>query len=113
MTVTVEVHGKKKHEDDETFVVNLTTPTGGATILDAQGTGTIKNVDSQPTISIEDAVEFEVNPVNTPSVFNVTLSNPSDQTITVAYASADGTATVADLDYTAAKIGRASCRERA
>jgi len=32
----------------------------------------------------------------------VTLSNPSDQAVTVDYATADGTATIADHDYTAA-----------
>src|SRR5439155_17168571 len=44
----------------------------------------------------------EGNSGTTSFVFTVSLSNASSQTITVTYATADGTATTADNDYVAA-----------
>src|SRR5207237_1377561 len=56
----------------------------------------------QPTISISDVTANEGNVGTTPFTFTVTLSNASSQTVTVNYATADGTATTADNDYVAA-----------
>jgi len=42
-TVTVSVNGDTLDEGNETFSVNLSAATGGATISDAQGVGTIQN----------------------------------------------------------------------
>jgi hypothetical protein len=101
-TVDVTVHGDTTHEADETFVVNLTGAVG-ASITDDQGLGTISNDDPVPGISVDDQVVAEGNaPTTTTMTFNVTLSNPSDQEVTVDYATNDGTATVADSDYAAA-----------
>ena len=74
-----------------------------ATISDNQGLGTITNDDQVPDISVDDQTVAEGNsPTTTPMTFNVTLSNPSDQTVTVGYTTNDGTATIADGDYVAA-----------
>jgi large repetitive protein len=101
-TVDVTVHGDSTHEADETFVVNLTGAVG-ASITDDQGVGTISNDDPVPGISVDDPVVAEGNaPTTTTMTFNVTLSNPSDQEVTVDYATNDGTATVADSDYAGA-----------
>ena len=43
-TITIDVKGDKTQEADETFFVNLTSPSG-ATIADSQGVGTIMNDD--------------------------------------------------------------------
>jgi hypothetical protein len=52
---------------------------------------------------VDDHVPAEGNsPATTTMAFNVTLSNPSDQIVTVDYATTDGTATTADGDYVAA-----------
>src|SRR2546430_2538583 len=99
--VTVTVNGDTKFEPNETFFVNLSNPTN-ATIADGQGQGTILNDDAQPTISINDVSLAEGNSGTTSFVFTVSLSNASSQTITVTYATADGTATTADNDYVAA-----------
>lgn len=50
-TITITVAGDTTFEGDNTFFVNLTAPTGGVTILDAQGQGTITNdeANSPPT----------------------------------------------------------------
>lgn len=46
MTITVPVVGDVEPEANETFTVMLTSPTGGATLADASGTGTISNDDA-------------------------------------------------------------------
>ena len=98
-TFTVNVNGDVTDELDETFTVTLSTAVN-ATILDGQGIGTITDDDGFPSLSINDVTVTETNSsVN--AVFNVTLSNASGQTVTVAFATADGTA-IAGADYTSA-----------
>ena len=97
--IVVTVNGDTKRELDETFYVNLATPVN-ATILDAQGVGTILNDDSMPAISISDTTGYEGNSGTKSFGFYVTLSNPSASTVTVNYSTADNTATTADGDYT-------------
>jgi large repetitive protein len=87
-------------EPDETFFVNLSNATN-ATITDSQGQGTITNDDPQP--SIVTAALFHVEGglgTSSNALLEVRLSNPSSQTITVAYSTADITAT-AGSDYVA------------
>src|SRR5207249_2245282 len=99
--VAVTVNGDTKFEPNETFFVNLSNPVN-ATISDNQGVGTIVNDDGQPTISISDVSQNEGNAGPTVFTFTVSLSSASFQTITVDFATADGTATTADGDYVAA-----------
>jgi hypothetical protein len=99
-SVVVAVNGDMTFEPDETFFVNLSNPQN-ATILDGQGVGTILNDDPQPRISISDLAEFEGNAGTTDFVLATSLSNPSYQTITVDFATADGSAIVGDNDYVA------------
>jgi hypothetical protein len=56
----------------------------------------------RPTVSIQDVQQTEGNSGQTPFVFQVNLSAASPEEIRVDYATSDGTATVADNDYTAA-----------
>jgi len=98
-SIAVTVNGETMFEPNETFNVNLSGATN-ATIVDNQGVGTITNDDSQPTISINDVSQDEGNAGTTSAVFTVSLSNPSNQTITVSYATANSTAT-AGIDYVA------------
>ena len=48
MTVAVTIYGDTALESNETFLLNLSGATGGATISDAQGVGTIANDDVPP-----------------------------------------------------------------
>ncbi|HEV7373595.1 MAG TPA: Calx-beta domain-containing protein [Pyrinomonadaceae bacterium] len=99
-TILVPVNGDTTFESNETFFVNLTTPTN-ATILDNQGQGTITNDDAAPpvpAITINDVSVAEGNSGTKTVDFTVTLSTSSTQTVTVAYATANGTAT-APSDY--------------
>ncbi len=98
--VTVAIIGDTKFETDETFVVNLS-GANNASIGDSQGQATILNNDVQPSLVINDAWLIEGDAGTSPLVFNVTLSAVSGVQATVAFATADGTATTADGDYVA------------
>ncbi len=99
-SITVLVNGDTLNEADETFKVNLASPTN-ATLGTATATGTIVNDDPVPSISIGNFSHFEGDSGTTPFVFSVTLSASSGQTTTVAFSTADGTAATANNDYTA------------
>ena len=90
-TVTVAINGDILSESDETYFVNLTTPTN-AILADDQGLGTIVNDDAAPSLSMSDVTVLEGNAGVTNAVFTVTLSAPSGQMVTVVTSSADGTA---------------------
>ncbi|MFN2576855.1 MAG: Calx-beta domain-containing protein [Pyrinomonadaceae bacterium] len=96
-TFDVTVNGDAAVESDETFFVNVTNVTG-ATVSDGQGLGTIQN-DDTPSLSIGDVTQNEGNTGTSIFSFTVTLNPASNQTVTVQYATADGTAT-AGSDYT-------------
>jgi hypothetical protein len=85
-------------EDDETFTLNLSNPTGGLTIADAQGIATIQNDDADPTVSVGDASVVEGDSGLSTLGFAVTLSGPSGREVDVDYATTDDTAT-AGTDY--------------
>jgi len=97
--VTVVVNGDLKFEPDETFVVDLTNPQN-ATLLNTQGQGTIQNDDPLPSITVNDASVVEGNTGTTAANFTVSLSNPSSQTVTVAYTT-PGVTAFSPVDFVA------------
>jgi hypothetical protein len=101
-TFSVPVLGDTLYEPNETFLVNLSSVTGGAILADSQATGTILNDDAVPSLVINDVTLTEGNSGSKNAVFTVTLSAASGGSTTVNYATADGTATVASGDYTSA-----------
>jgi CSLREA domain-containing protein len=98
-TVTVPTQGDVLDEADETLFLNLSTPTN-ATIGDGQGVATIVDNDATPILSINNVSAAEGNSGTTNFDFTVKLSAASGRTVTVTYATADGTA-IAPGDYTA------------
>src|SRR5690606_35221011 len=70
-------------------------------ISDNQGLGTILN-DDFPTLAINDVSQVEGNSGTSIFAFTVSLSQASPSSITVNYATADGTATTAGNDYVVA-----------
>src|SRR5439155_241900 len=98
-TITVTVNGDVTEEGNETFTVVLTNP-ANATLGNATATVTILNDDNVPALAINDVTHQEGNTGGaTTYTFTVSLSNPTDQPVSVHYQTADGTATEANFDY--------------
>lgn len=88
-------------EGRETFFVTAT-PANGS--LSAALTRQVTIIDQvpKPSISVADITVKEGNAGITPATFTLTLGSAYPRAVTVAYATLDGSATVANSDYTAA-----------
>lgn len=98
-SVSVSTINDTAIEGNENLVLNLSAPSAGSTIGDGQGVGTIIDNDSAappPGISIGNAIGMEG--MGATISFGVTFSAAYSSTVTVNYATADGTATAAG-DY--------------
>src|SRR5918992_1095873 len=99
-TVNVPLLQDTLDEDAESFPVALSNPSSAA-IADGTGLGTITDDDAAPTVSIANAAAVAEGTV---ASFPLTLSAASERTVTVAYATANGSA-VAPGDYGAVAGG--------
>ena len=91
-TITVAITNDNLFEGNETFSVNLSNP-DNATIVDAQGTGTIIDNDGVPTIgSVSNPNVTEGNEL----VYSVTLSNASNTSSSFSFSLGGGSANAAD-----------------
>jgi len=99
-TITVLVNGDALNEGNETFQVKLSNPSAGATLTSDTGTGTIENDDAVPSISFSSST-VSLAEGDSAMLFTVNLSAASGQNVTVQFATANGSATTADGDYTA------------
>ncbi|MGI0486842.1 Calx-beta domain-containing protein [Pantanalinema rosaneae CENA516] len=97
-TLSIAIVGDQAIELDETFLVNLLNPTN-ATLLNEQAIGTIQN-DDLAMLKIGNVSLREGNRGTRNATFTVSLSDPVSQTVTVDYATANGSA-IAGQDYTA------------
>jgi subtilisin-like proprotein convertase family protein len=97
-TVTVPVNGDTLQEGDETFFVNLTNVTN-AVISDAQGVGTIH--DNEPAIATLSFSAVSYGGIEDCGVIVVTVNRSGNTapTMSVRYATADGSAS-SRTDYT-------------
>ncbi len=99
-TITVLVNGDRVGEPDESFSVNLTGTNAGR-ISTAQGLGYIVN--DEPTVVMGGGASVQEGNSGTKSLtFTFALTAASDAPVTITYATADGTATLAGGDYRAA-----------
>ncbi len=93
-TVAVTINGDTVFEPNETFVLNLSTPTNGVTLADSQGLGTITNDDAAPlpviTLTVSPASVTENGAANL--VYTFTRTGATTNPLTVNYA-INGTAT--------------------
>ena len=106
-TVSVTVNGDAALRAERDVQRGPGSPTN-ATVADGTGVGTIVNDDAAGMLSVSDVSVSEGNSVPATATFTVTLSSPMSQTVTVGYATmdgsesiADGTARTADGDYVA------------
>ncbi|MGB7326276.1 MAG: Calx-beta domain-containing protein [Rubripirellula sp.] len=103
-TITVAITNDTAVESNETFTVTLSGPTGGATL----GTTTVSTatiVDNDVVTPVPGVLSISPATVSVgeaagTATFTVTRANGSDGAVTVAFATANGTAT-AGSDYTA------------
>ena len=93
-----------KDEANETIIVDIASVTGASESGTQQVILTIIDDDEGPAVSINapSVVEGDTGTANL--TYTVTLSKASDQTVTIEYATADGTATVSDHDYLAQAV---------
>jgi hypothetical protein len=97
-TISVPVLDDAISEPDEHFTVKLSSPTD-ANLKAAVGKGTILNEDN--SLSIGDVTQHEGTSGQTAFTFTVTLSPAATVPASFKFATADGTAKVADGDYVA------------
>ncbi len=106
-TVTVEVIGDVIQEQDETFSLTLSNPDNADLSNNSDGVATIVDEDTAvtlpvppvfPVLQVGNISITESNLDTTAAAFNITLSIISSNTVTVDYATNDGTAT-ATADY--------------
>ena len=94
LTVPVRLLADDTDEPDETFYLNLSSPTGATLAVDS-AEGVILDDTAAPTLSIGDTVAVE----GATAVFEVTAAGSQrSESITVRYATVDGTAVAGD-DY--------------
>jgi hypothetical protein len=88
--VLIVTCGDTLDEFDETFVVNLTSVTGGLQIADGQGRGTLLDEDPEPSLRIGDRTVTEGDAGSINATFTVSLSSVSGKDVTVpAFATED------------------------
>jgi photosystem II stability/assembly factor-like uncharacterized protein len=96
-TVSVPILTDPPDGINRTFLLTLSSPTN-AVLGSSTGTCTILDTAPVPAVSVGNVSKAEGNAGQTAFVFPVTLSGPSGQTVTVQYATADGSA-AAGTDY--------------
>jgi len=99
-SITLSVVNDTADEIDETVPVTLSAPTNAALGAITTHTYIILDDDPLPSLAINDVTVTEGNNGTTNANFTVTLSPASGKTVTVSYATADGTGT-APADYAA------------
>ncbi len=97
-TFSVPINGDTTVEENEVFEAFAIVVSGGHG--GASGTGTILN-DDGPTLSIGDVSITEGNSGTKNATFTISLSQPSASNVQFDVATANGTATTADSDYSA------------
>lgn len=88
-TVTVDVHGDQMMENDETFTVDLSSPTH-ATITKAQGLGTILN-DDTAGVTIDPTAGLETTEAGGTDTFTVVLTSQPKSDVVIDVATSDST----------------------
>ena len=107
-TVAVTVNGDTLDEVNEIYHLNLANATN-ATIGDPLGIGTITDDDALPALAIDDVTVAEGDSGTVNATFTVSLTPLSGRTVTVNYATANGSAT-SPADYAGSDRRRSASR---
>ncbi|WP_164489993.1 Calx-beta domain-containing protein [Runella sp. SP2] len=102
-TVDVAITNDNKVEANENYNVTLSSlsaPSRNVILGTSTGTGTINNDDASTVTLTGTIAKPEGNTGTVDYTFTATLTNPVQGGFTVAYTTSDGTATIADNDYT-------------
>lgn len=94
---TVVTKTDSYYEGTQTLVVTLQSATGGAAIVTPSATGSILDANAGPVFSVAGSSIAEGSSLS----FTISKSGLTEQSHSVSYSTADGTATAADNDYTA------------
>jgi predicted extracellular nuclease len=97
--IAFTINGDRTVETDETFTVTLSNVVGGG-VTDGTGAATITNDDVAGSVSVADVTLFEGDSGQTMATITLTRTGGSGD-FTVDYATSDGSATTADVDYDA------------
>ena len=98
-TIAVPIMDDTVEDDGETILLTLSNASGAA-IVDAEATGTIRNTEEEPETSDLSVADVEATEGADATLdFVVMLGPAADGTVTVEYATSDGTATEGQ-DYT-------------
>jgi hypothetical protein len=97
--ISIDIVDDGQDEDDETIVIELSSPTGPDIQLGDPNQHTYTIVDPRPTAEFDEADSSGMESV-TPVYVSVSLSAPATETITVDYDVIGGTATGGGVDYT-------------
>ncbi|MGH9458726.1 MAG: Calx-beta domain-containing protein [Thermoanaerobaculia bacterium] len=92
-SITLSAVDDAVDELDETIVVDIASVTNGTEPAPQQVTATIADDEGAPALAIADVAQAEGDSGTTGFVFTVTLTGSTTQTVTVDYATTDGTAT--------------------
>lgn len=90
-TVDVGVYGDGVYEGNETFDLTLSAPVNGD-VSDGTGVGTITEDEAVPALAIDDTSVTEGKVGTTTASFTLSMTTPSATTVSVGWATADGTA---------------------
>ncbi|HEX7880938.1 MAG TPA: Calx-beta domain-containing protein [Candidatus Eisenbacteria bacterium] len=96
--VMIQVNGDVTLESNETFTVDIT-PLTNVAAGDVSGAGDILNDDDVPFLEVDSVSHLETDAGAVVYRFTVSLSNATDQPVSVQWNTADGSATTADNDY--------------
>ena len=104
--ISVPVFGDTLSEADETLYLSLGAAVGALIGLPREAVGTILDDDPLPQLAVNDVSVLEGDPGHpSQAVFTVSMNAPSGQTVSVAYSTQQGTATVGeDFVYTSGTL---------
>lgn len=99
-TISVSTVNDSIYETNESFSVHLSGASGGATISDPTGVGTINDNDSKPTLSMANTSVMEGGQANVV----ITKSGTTEVNATASYTTSNGTATSTDYYATSGTL---------